>query len=368
MAGGLRLRKISTEVENQIFRLWLGGYTYRKISLECGGVSLATISKVVDIARKRAPDIDELRQLNVALKKGDRSVYDAVRGGNLLDKVNQLGVGLEDLEDYIKTAERISSEKEVEAERFVDSTIRLIRLEAETGKAYLDVIKDFEEKLSETEKLEEKVVGLEGDIQKLTDARGQLEDKLTKDKTDLTQIGQELKSTVATKERFERLGLEKLNHLAEFIEDFEALGFNAEMVRDLAKWRESLANMGIDPNGLKRFVEEKGPLDKQLSSLKHKVGSLKSVIKSLEKQRSSLLDKNDVLSEVDRILEYKTTFLPCKDCGWSMPIKLETGKFYNSLIRERRIITLRCRCEYLNRFDPRTLMIHMGWMLLPTGD
>ena len=74
--------------------------------------------------------------MNVALKKSDRSVYDAVRGGNLLDKVNQLGVGLDDLEEYIKTAERISSEKEVEAERFVDSTIRLIRLEAETGKAY----------------------------------------------------------------------------------------------------------------------------------------------------------------------------------------------------------------------------------------
>ena len=101
------MRKISREVENKIFKLWLEGYTYREIIPKCGGCSLATISKVINIVRKRAPDIDELRHLNVALKKGDRSVYDAVRGGILLDKVNQLGVGLDDLEDYVKTAKRI---------------------------------------------------------------------------------------------------------------------------------------------------------------------------------------------------------------------------------------------------------------------
>jgi len=176
------LRKISREVENKIFRLWLGGYTYREISLKCGGVSLATISKVIELARKRAPDIDELRDLNVALKKGDRSVYDAVRGGILLDKVNQLGVGLEDLEDYVKTAERISSGKEVEAERFVESAVGLIRLEAETGKAYGDVIKDFEEKLSETKKLEAKMVRLEAEYKEKRSTReGEIE-KLNREK------------------------------------------------------------------------------------------------------------------------------------------------------------------------------------------
>lgn len=75
------------------------------------------------------------------------------------------------------------------------------------------------------------------------------------------------------------------------------------IVQEVLQKREdpvrALTNMGINPNGLKRFVEEKGPLDKQLSSLKRKAGSLKGAVKRLEKERSSLLDKNDVLFRVD---------------------------------------------------------------------
>ncbi len=144
--------------------------------------------------------------------------------------------------------------------------------------------------------------------------------------------------------------------------------FNSEMVRDLAKWRESLTNMGIDPNGLKKFVEEKGPLNKQLTSLRHKTGALKRVVKTLEKEKSSLLDKNDILVRVDGILKFKIAFLPCEKCGGSMPIELKTGKFYNSAISKGLRLRIRCRhCDSLNWLDPRDLMIYMGWMLLPKG-
>ena len=48
------MRKISRDVEKKIFKLWLQGHTYREIAPKCGGVSLATISKIVEDARKRA--------------------------------------------------------------------------------------------------------------------------------------------------------------------------------------------------------------------------------------------------------------------------------------------------------------------------
>lgn len=176
------MRKISREVENKIFKLWLEGYTYREISPKCGGASLATISKVIDIARKRAPDIDELRQLNITLKGSDRSVYDAIRGSKLLEEINSLNISLDKLASYTVLAGRISSEKGVDAKTFVDSAIRLIRLEAETGKAYGDVIKDFEEKLSETEKLEAKMVRLEAEYKEKRSTReGEIE-KLNREK------------------------------------------------------------------------------------------------------------------------------------------------------------------------------------------
>jgi prefoldin subunit 5 len=361
------LRKIPKDIERMIFQLWLEGHTYREVIPRCGGVSLATISKVVENARKTAPDIDTMRQLNLVLKKGGISVYDAMRGGSLLNEVARLGVSLDGLEDYINATERISSEKEVEVGSFVDSVIKMIHLEAEAGKAYEDVLKDFEGKLSEIANLEAKMGGLKGEIQKLTEARVQLEADLTKGKGNLTQILQELKRTISAEERLERVGLEKLNNLAKFTEDFEALGFNAEVVRDLAKWRKSLTNVGIDPNGLKRFVEEKGPLDKQISGLKREVESLKGVIKMLEEERSSLLDNNPLLSVADLILKNKIISLPCKKCGWSLPIELDTQEQYNLLIRRRWGIRIRCpSCNYRNWFDPRDVMIKIGWMLLPS--
>ena len=44
-----------------------------------------------------------------------------IRGARLLEGVNELGVSFDGLESFIKLSEGISSERGVEAERFVDS-------------------------------------------------------------------------------------------------------------------------------------------------------------------------------------------------------------------------------------------------------
>jgi hypothetical protein len=54
--------------------------------------------------------------------------------------------------------------------------------------------------------------------------------------------------------------LEKLAQLAQFIESFEAPGFDVETVRKLAEWKRALAVMGINPNTLEQYIKEKGRL------------------------------------------------------------------------------------------------------------
>ena len=119
---------------------------------------MATVNRVIDDARKRTPDLDELRGLNFMLRKGDSSVVDAIRGARLLDGANEFGVSLDRLESFIKLSERISSERGVEAERFIEKSVKLMGLEAKTGKSYEEVVKDFEEKRSEFKNLEGKVL------------------------------------------------------------------------------------------------------------------------------------------------------------------------------------------------------------------
>ena len=73
------MRKIPRSVEEKILRRWLEGYTQRQAAREFR-VGLTTVNRVIDDARKRTPDLDELRGLNFMLRKVDSSVVDAIRG------------------------------------------------------------------------------------------------------------------------------------------------------------------------------------------------------------------------------------------------------------------------------------------------
>jgi hypothetical protein len=126
--GETMSRKIPTATKDGAFRLWLQGHAYREIH-NGTGMSLGAINQMVAEARGKIPNIEELRQLNNMLRKSDASVHDAVRGAKLLDVLNERGVGLDTLHSYIELSDRISSERGVEAERFVQSAMKLMKLE-----------------------------------------------------------------------------------------------------------------------------------------------------------------------------------------------------------------------------------------------
>lgn len=148
-------------------------------------MSLGAINQLVADIRGKAPDVDRLRELNLVLRRSDSTVFDAMRGGMLLSELNRLGVSLDQVDSYVKLTEKISSERGVETEKFVESAMKLTKLEGETGKTYGEIVKGFEGKLSEVARLEGKLEALRGEIQKLTDARVQLERELTRAKEDL---------------------------------------------------------------------------------------------------------------------------------------------------------------------------------------
>lgn len=88
------MRKIPNKIRKKALELWLKGHNYRQIRGKLG-ISLGAISKTIDEVRHKAPNLDELRRLNLNLRKHNSNVHDAVRGSRLLEKVNQLGISFE---------------------------------------------------------------------------------------------------------------------------------------------------------------------------------------------------------------------------------------------------------------------------------
>ena len=87
--------------------------------------------------------------------------------------MNELGVSLDRLESFIKLSERISSERGVETERFVNASVKLMGLEAKTGKSYEEVVKDFEERMKRIEDSEARAKSVQEENRKLVEVKAQ---------------------------------------------------------------------------------------------------------------------------------------------------------------------------------------------------
>jgi hypothetical protein len=358
-------RKIPTATKDAALKLWLEGYAYRQIHSRTG-MSLGAINQMVGEARAKIPSLEELRQLNIVLSKSGASVYDAVRGSKLLEVLNQFGVGLDTLHAYIELCGKISAERGIEAESFVEAGMRLISLEAKTGKSYEQVLKDFEEKQKQVEGLGTRAKNAQRQIQELVERKAQLEKEIREAEERLKLTLQKLNQAINTNERLQRLSLEKVSQLAKFIESFEALRFDVEIVRKLAEWKTALADMGINPDTLGKFVKEKGPLEIQLRNLRAEAKRLKGEVEMLEKWRTKLSESNSSLFYLSKILESKRTSLPCKRCGWPIPIILDKKENYVRLINQGFGLSVSCpNCRQQNWFDPREVILSVGWAILP---
>jgi len=366
-------RKIPRAVKDQAFRLWLQGCSYREIH-DKTGMSLGAINQMVAEARRKIPSIEELRQLNIMLRKSDLSAYDAVRGARLLDMLNERGVGLDRLHSYIELSGRMSSERGVEAERFIEASLKLMGLEAKTGKSYEEVVKDFEERMKRIEGLEAKAKDVQREIQRLMERKAQLEGEIHETKERQSEALQELNHLITTRERLQKLGLEKVSDLARFVEDFQLLGFDANTVRKLASWRKSLAEMDIDPDKLEEFVEKKGPLEKQISELEKERRRVDGIVKKLGDEHRRLFKETtslqaDVLklSRLGMVVKLGKIVIPCRVCGReSVFVRLHTASQYRAMMSSGGVLQYRCfNCGQWAVYTPWDILTQVGLLAAP---
>ena len=369
------MRKISERKKSEVLRLWLEGNNFRCINSRTK-ISLGAISKFVKEARERTPDLDELRELNVEFRKAGSNVPDAIRGSRLLEKINMLGINLDGLEFFIEASKRISSERGVKAESFIEGLVRFMELEEEAGKSYGEILSGFEEAKRRVEELRTETINVQEEKRKLIEEKTRLEDELVEIEERRLAVLQELKDKISTQMKLKRLGLEKVDRLAEFIEDYEALDFNVEEIKKLAKLMKGLKTIGIEPYKIGDYIRKRGSLEDQIAELiKRKSESerilraLERKVKEVEAERDKLLGNNDALFTISKRLEIGQIIVPCSFCGLLISIGIPTKEAYQEDVKQDSIYGCMClHCGSQNWMHPRDVVFNIGWIALPTTE
>lgn len=351
------MRKLSQDIRRKVFRMWFEGYAYRDISNK-SGLGLGTISRIIEEYRKKSPDIDELRRLNQQLKKTDLSFYDAIRGAACLEKLNQLGVSLNELETYNAMIKKIVERQTVKSETFVDSAMRLIRLESKTGRTYIEIVKEFATKKRGAEALTKRIKYFERRIVNLDRELKKLNEQITRAKADSASVSIALRQLIETQERLRRLGLERIGKMAEFVENFELLGYNTKAVQELADLKKELLKIQVNPRDLRSFIRNKRWMDNQ-------VRKLETQVRKLNEQKNVLSRQNESLQIASDIIEKKTTQIACTFCGGALIIPLTSRQEIEHAIEKSLICLIKCfQCGRMNRIRPRDVLASIGWALL----
>jgi len=347
---------LKPEVKAKALRLWLSGLTYRLIN-EKTGVSLGAMNELVNEARKKAPDIDDLRQLNVTLQKSGVPLADAIRACSVISQLDELGLAINMLSEYVEFSRKLAATRSVGPAELVESALRLSKLEKETGKPYHELVREFEDKQARVKEMNLKLKALSNERVKIQGEISQASEKLSK-------TLEELKHAIGTKERLQKLGLEKTATLSKFIEDYESLGFDAEEVQKLAKWRKSLAETGINPDALESFIGKRGSLEKQLRFLEEELSQGKARLKILTAMERDIQKRVGEIEKVWGLLQQRYRNFGCSFCGAVTPYELRRFEAQTAMARGEPLRITCVRCGTPNAFDPYVILAGLGLEVL----
>lgn len=352
------MRRLPLELEQEILRRAFQGETYRQISDELN-VSLATVNRVFEDARKRMPDIDSARELSNMLRKTGLRVFDATRAGKLMESLNKWGISLQELEDYVRLNERLLSEKAL-GEDALAYAVRLMQLEQSSGQTCQELVKSFEKMQIETAELEDRKANLENEIR-------ELKTDVTEAKTNLAEAKSEIEKATTARKGLAEIGIDKLALMVGFVEDFESLGFDGGQVQKLAVWYQELKELNIDPANLGKYIAERGPLQTQNINLKHANKRIEAEVNTQVSRRENLMAENSALQAVNQALRTRTLTMYCKSCRTPLQIALPTREFYYSIMNTGQVLSAWCpTCGLQQAFTPWEIAVQIAWIILPT--
>lgn len=278
-------------------------------------VSEGSVSGKLKIERKKSPDLDDLRKLNMALRKGDVSHLDAMRAARVLAKVDDAGVELKSKD--LAGSEKLFAEKGDEMGEAIEAGEYIMDLEKTEGKSFGELRREAERLkdiiIQRTEdygrldvNIQEKKREL-GDVQVYEQLKRDLESMGTEVKAmagfirlhnRLVLLGFDEKIAVALATELQKRGLvteEAVKDMVQVFEEFKSLD---KAVGDLQTTRKNLEELVIELGKKKEKVEiqlgrdnsQAGALEQQVVTLKETAGILNRSIEDAGKNAKKSMD------------------------------------------------------------------------------
>jgi len=246
--------RISLGNQKRIIRLYLEGHPQSEIADRVGFTQPTVsneVNKFMGVARssslKEASTmydvtelVDELRALSVDLRRLRKSPRECLEAAKSMRSILEAGLDTTDASDFLRLCKKLQGESSL-PEDYLQSAVRLSRLEEETGKGYPQILEDFQD-------MAKRLKGLEGQIGILHSENRGLEESrssLQKDLEDLEEgVKKRMNETALTNDKIGRaLGIEALmkragvsdEGLEGFLGEMKALNWDLETVTRMMK-------------------------------------------------------------------------------------------------------------------------------------
>lgn len=267
------MQPISQNQKVKVVCLFLTGLSYDEIAQQ-EGVAKGSVANIVEQFREgaippppgMAEYINSLRHLAVDLRKHNTSIPQLKSYLKLHARLQQMGVGTEEVEQWLDICQGIAS-PEVSNADFVKAALELARFTAQNGMTYQALLHDYHDKLKTSELLDDDVA----QKQKLKEQACKQLDSLTK-------------AMAIAQDNFAN---QKTN-LKAHLDDYLAQN---KLDWQTAKIAHGLLSDGLGEAGLSQ--EEQDKLCSQIAA----AASLQVTIRQLEQKREQLTSEVSKLNE-----------------------------------------------------------------------
>lgn len=271
-----------------------------------------------------------LHQFSVQLEKKGLKIADLVAIMSVYDALESLGKTIDDLADLVPAVKRMGTEPEL-----ADAAVRLLKLERQWGRNFQEVLADLEAKKAQLEKLVQEEQQQQGRMNEMQERQAGMAVEIRQAEQKLAAVNAELNEAVTNSERLKGLGLEKVESLARFIEEYESLRFDANVVKELADLKRELAAEGIAPGAAREYLREKGALRGQIAQLNHRKKKIEKEVARIKTQWDMWFQGwRDTWENNERFLRLKSVLqggwspIECKNCGKLMRFPILSPEKY----------------------------------------
>ncbi|MGC8949256.1 MAG: coiled-coil domain-containing protein, partial [Thermoprotei archaeon] len=245
------MRPLPETVKNKIFELWMNGQDYRSISSQVNA-SLGSITNVINETRRTLLDIDELRNLNLTLKRNSVTISDAIEGTKFVLVLKNLGVDVSSLGEIIGYIAKYGND----APKILLKAGELLKLEAEHGMEYSRIVEEYQ-------KISKNLIKLQNDINTLRQEYSNLQNEII-NLNELKRLQEKLYEL--------KIPIKRLDQIISQSQRLEELGFTPETAEILSS---ELVKHGIN-------------METAIKTLIRILSEYKSLTESIEIKRKEL--------------------------------------------------------------------------------